>query len=175
MASPYRTKFTTGVEALIRKSAPDMTDAIIARIAELERLCFEECTKTTGSERLTDAFSSTSMLEEYQRLYLKIVRLMQPRSALVPDFISGNIDLLDIVRQSSVSLNNTHFINHVKNEIGAKQNASVPKVVTTDTVQCKKCGKRNATYYSIQKRSGDEPATVYYTCIDCGNSWTVNN
>lgn len=174
-ASPQRSKFITGIETLIRKTVPDITNVVIARIAELEKLCFEECTKSTGSERLTDAFSSADMLEEYQRLYLKIVRLMRPGSALVGDFVNNKIDLLAIVRQPSISLNNTHFINNIKNEIGAKQNASAPKVVTTDTVQCKKCGNRNATYYSIQKRSGDEPATVYYTCVDCGNSWTVNN
>ena len=36
---------------------------------------------------------------------------------------------------------------------------------------CRKCGKRNTTYYQMQTRGADEPMTNFITCLDCGNNW----
>ncbi|XP_054791724.1 transcription elongation factor TFIIS-like [Prosopis cineraria] len=42
---------------------------------------------------------------------------------------------------------------------------------TTDQFFCKKCGKRECTYYQMQTRSADEPMTAYVTCVACNNRW----
>jgi transcription elongation factor S-II len=42
---------------------------------------------------------------------------------------------------------------------------------STDMFTCKKCKSKKCTYYEMQTRSADEPATVFVTCLDCGKNW----
>ena len=39
---------------------------------------------------------------------------------------------------------------------------------STDMYTCKKCRSKKCTYYELQTRSADEPATIFVTCLDCG-------
>lgn len=45
-------------------------------------------------------------------------------------------------------------------------------VNSTDEFKCGRCGERKHTYYITQTRSADEPATVFYTCINCKKTFT---
>ena len=42
---------------------------------------------------------------------------------------------------------------------------------STDMFTCRKCKSKNCTYYELQTRSADEPATIFITCLDCGKNW----
>jgi DNA-directed RNA polymerase subunit M/transcription elongation factor TFIIS len=42
---------------------------------------------------------------------------------------------------------------------------------STDMYTCKKCKSQKCTYYEMQTRSADEPATIFVTCLDCGKHW----
>ena len=42
---------------------------------------------------------------------------------------------------------------------------------STDMYKCKKCHSKQCTYYEMQTRSADEPATIFVTCLDCGKHW----
>ena len=41
---------------------------------------------------------------------------------------------------------------------------------STDMFTCKKCKSKRCTYYELQTRSADEPATIFVTCLDCGKN-----
>jgi hypothetical protein len=41
----------------------------------------------------------------------------------------------------------------------------------TDEYKCKRCGKRECTYYEMQTRSADEPTTIFISCLNCGQRW----
>jgi len=41
----------------------------------------------------------------------------------------------------------------------------------TDQFKCRRCGKRECTYYELQTRSADEPMTIFITCLNCGKEW----
>ena len=45
-------------------------------------------------------------------------------------------------------------------------------VNTTDEYQCGRCKMRKHTYYITQTRSSDEPATIFYTCVNCKKTFT---
>ena len=47
-----------------------------------------------------------------------------------------------------------------------KYNANIQ--ASTDMFTCKKCKSKRCTYYELQTRSADEPATIFVTCLDCG-------
>lgn len=36
---------------------------------------------------------------------------------------------------------------------------------------CRKCGSKKTQSTWAQTRSADEPATIYVTCVECGNAW----
>jgi hypothetical protein len=37
--------------------------------------------------------------------------------------------------------------------------------------QCSKCKSKKTTYYQMQTRSADEPATSFVTCMNCSKRW----
>lgn len=41
---------------------------------------------------------------------------------------------------------------------------------STDMFTCKKCKGKRTTFYELQTRSADEPATIFVTCLDCGQN-----
>lgn len=41
---------------------------------------------------------------------------------------------------------------------------------STDMFTCRKCKGKNCSYFEVQTRSADEPATIFITCIDCGTN-----
>jgi transcription elongation factor S-II len=56
-----------------------------------------------------------------------------------------------------------------------KQNKEAVKPAASDMFQCPKCKKRETTYYEQQTRSGDEPMTVFISCVaaGCGKQWRM--
>ena len=38
-------------------------------------------------------------------------------------------------------------------------------------VECPKCGTFEAFYEQYQTRSADEPATTFYSCVECKHRW----
>lgn len=60
-------------------------------------------------------------------------------------------------------------------DLKMKRDASTAKgelvEASTDMYTCKKCKSKRCTYYEMQTRSADEPATVFITCLDCGKRW----
>ena len=44
---------------------------------------------------------------------------------------------------------------------------------STDFFQCKKCKKRKCKIEEKQTRAGDEPATTFVECLECGNKWRI--
>lgn len=46
---------------------------------------------------------------------------------------------------------------------------------TTDLFRCGKCKQRHTSYYELQIRSADEPATIFITCLNpkCKNQWRI--
>jgi transcription elongation factor S-II len=45
------------------------------------------------------------------------------------------------------------------------------KSQATDEYKCKRCHKRQCSYYEMQTRSADEPMTYFIACLNCGNRW----
>jgi len=41
----------------------------------------------------------------------------------------------------------------------------------TSMFTCKRCQSKKCTYYELQIRSADEPATIFITCLNCGKRW----
>jgi DNA-directed RNA polymerase subunit M/transcription elongation factor TFIIS len=45
--------------------------------------------------------------------------------------------------------------------------------ITDGIFQCRNCGSKKTTYYSLQTRSADEPMTNFITCVHCKHRWKM--
>lgn len=46
-------------------------------------------------------------------------------------------------------------------------------VAKTNRFWCGKCKKNECSYYEMQTRSADEPATIFIACLQCGHRWKI--
>lgn len=91
-----------------------------------------------------------------------------------------NTDLLQQIKNAEISAQSIAFMTHQelnperwKTLIDQKIKRDASKFTTniqasTDMFTCKKCKSKRTTYYELQTRSADEPATIFVTCLDCG-------
>ena len=94
-----------------------------------------------------------------------------------------NPDLLQQIKNAEISAQSIAFMTHQelnperwKLLIDQKIKRDASKFTTniqasTDMFTCKKCKSKKCTYYELQTRSADEPATIFVTCLDCGKHW----
>jgi|TARA_B110000467_G_C18288245_1_gene463072 transcription elongation factor S-II len=94
-----------------------------------------------------------------------------------------NEDLLLRLKKGEVTPQTLAFMTHQEMNLERwkeliehkiKRDATKYTTVTqasTDMFTCKKCKSKKCTYYELQTRSADEPATIFVTCLDCGKNW----
>ena len=94
-----------------------------------------------------------------------------------------NPDLLQQIKNKEIQPQSIAFMTHqeflperwselIKQKIkrdAAKYTMNIE--ASTDMFTCKKCRSKKCTYYELQTRSADEPATIFVTCLDCGKHW----
>jgi len=92
-------------------------------------------------------------------------------------------ELLEQIRKQDITPQSVAFMTHQEfrpdhwhNLIQRKIKRDASKYVdntqaSTDMFTCKKCRSKRCTYYELQTRSADEPATIFVTCLDCGKHW----
>lgn len=83
----------------------------------------------------------------------------------------GNINPKKIAFMKPAELNPNKFKDIIKKkeieEMRLKDKGS------TSTFECKKCKKSKTSVIEKQVRSGDEPATLFITCLECGHVFTM--
>jgi transcription elongation factor S-II len=94
-----------------------------------------------------------------------------------------NPDLLQQIKNAEITSQTVAFMTHQELNperwntlIDQKIKRDASKFTTniqasTDMFTCKKCKSKKCTYYELQTRSADEPATIFVTCLDCGKHW----
>jgi transcription elongation factor S-II len=91
-----------------------------------------------------------------------------------------NPELLDMIKNGELTPQSLAFMTHQemnhehwREMIDRKIKRDASKFVTnvqasTDMFTCRKCKSKRSTFYELQTRSADEPATIFITCLDCG-------
>ena len=91
-----------------------------------------------------------------------------------------NPELLTMVKNNEITpqalafmthqeMNHEHWRGRIERKIkrdASKFNTNVQ--ASTDMFTCRKCKSKRSTFYELQTRSADEPATIFITCLDCG-------
>ncbi len=95
-----------------------------------------------------------------------------------------NPHLLEQINNGDITAQSLAFMTHqemkperweelIKNKMKRdenKYNSTENIQASTDMFTCKKCKSKRCTYYELQTRSADEPATIFVTCLDCGKN-----
>lgn len=91
----------------------------------------------------------------------------------------GSLQKGEIVPQSLAFMTHQEFAPEKwKDLLDQKMKRDIAKYdkkieASTDMFTCKKCHSKKCTYYELQTRSADEPATIFVTCLDCGKHWKI--
>lgn len=61
--------------------------------------------------------------------------------------------------------------NVVKKEKGVEVVEKNTLMLPKTKAECEKCSNREAYYWTVQTRAGDEPETKFMRCVKCGYTW----
>jgi transcription elongation factor S-II len=85
---------------------------------------------------------------------------------------NGDITPQTVVFMTHQEMNPDHWRTLIEQKVKRDANKFNKKVqASTDMFTCKKCRSKECTYYELQTRSADEPATIFVTCLTCGKNW----
>lgn len=113
------------------------------------------------------------------------VQIYMDRTRSIIYNLNKNSGLLEQLKNDTIKAQDIAFMTHYemspekwKTMLQVKSEKDKGKFETnieasTDTFTCRKCKGNKTTYYQLQIRSADEPATTFINCIDCGNKWKI--
>ena len=64
----------------------------------------------------------------------------------------------------------TETVNKIEKEVEVIEKSDLEILPKTD-VKCEKCGNKQAFFWTMQTRAGDEPETKFLKCVKCGSTW----
>ncbi len=156
-------------ENIRKKIAQILSDGTMS--ANLEKGIYNYAIKEANTRKIIKKWENPA----FSQLYLDRLRTI---------YINlKNDELLSQIRQNEITPQSVAFMTHqelnpnhwrVLIERKIKRDASKYTSnieASTDMFTCKKCKSKRCTYYELQTRSADEPATIFVTCLDCGKHW----
>jgi transcription elongation factor S-II len=156
-------------ENVRKKMEPILDDEINA--TNLEKAIFNYTIKEATSRKIIKKWDNPY----FAQLYLDRLRTIY--------FNLKKPELLEQIKNGEITPQTLAFMTHQemdpaqwKDLIERKTKRDASKFTTnlqasTDMFTCKKCRSKKCTFYELQTRSADEPATIFVTCLDCGKHW----
>lgn len=108
----------------------------------------------------------------FSQLYLDRLRSIYinlKNEALLDHLKNGEISPQSLAFMTHQEMNPDHWRILIDQKMKRDANKFTDNIrASTDMFTCKKCKSKRTTYYELQTRSADEPATIFVTCLDCG-------
>lgn len=139
------------------------------RGTELEKAAFNKTIHRSRSNSTICSWENPVFQETYKSVTLSILRNHGP----IREIMASGTSAADVLERRPDEIRPDIWQNLVnkKREMDAAYTAK-PRA-NTKMYRCKKCKSRECHYYELQTRSGDEPMTIFITCLDCGNRWRM--
>lgn len=113
--------------------------------------------------------------EEFVLLYidrLRSVYMNIRRTEIQEQLKNGEITPQSVAFMTHQEMYPEHWRPLIEQKMKRDENKyNVNIEASTDIFTCKKCKSKRCTYYELQTRSADEPATIFVSCLDCGKHW----
>jgi len=137
----------------------------------LEKGIYNYSIKEANSKKIVKKWENP----HFSQLYLDRLRSIYiniKNKDLLEQIKSGEITPQTLAFMTHQEMNPQHWHSLIERKMkrdASKFNTNIQ--ASTDMFTCKKCRSKRCTYYELQTRSADEPATIFVTCLDCGKHW----
>ena len=146
-------------------------------IISLEKGIYEATYDSAVKQYISLSWKSNTFCEVYRQIVRSVLSNIHPKSPVC------NTRLLNRVKEGEFALYNIPFMSSydmfpehwftLKDKLLQREQKILEgnKSRATDQFKCRRCQKRECTYYELQTRSADEPMTIFITCLNCGKEW----
>jgi transcription elongation factor S-II len=147
------------------------------QIRELERAIFETTFSNAQRNYIPLNWRSPIFCETYRQTLRMVFSNIHPKSPvnnprLLHRIKEGEFALSDLPALTSYEMYPENWFT-LKDKLLQREQKILEgnKSRATDQFKCRRCHKRECTYYELQTRSADEPMTIFITCLNCGKEW----
>lgn len=139
--------------------------------------------KTISKDLESGIFEFSEQYSETQGTPFLIEQIYEDKAEEILCHFEGttNKELIDAIKKNKIDPSQ---VAHLKpQELNPEKYEKVTKKkeleeinknqASTDIYTCSKCKKKRCRTEEKQTRAGDEPATVFVECLECGNKWRL--
>lgn len=147
------------------------------QIKGLEKAVFEAAFDNAVKNYIPKNWKSPHFVELYRQTVRLVISNIHPNSPvknprLLTRVIEGEFELSAIPHMTSYEMFPEKWFALRDKQLQREQKIlEGNKSRATDQFKCRRCNKRECTYYEMQTRSADEPMTIFITCLNCGKEW----
>lgn len=153
-------------ENVVKKLEPILEDNTIC--INLEKGVFNYSVKEANSRKIVPKWDNAQFVQIYLDR-LRSIYLNLKNEDLLKQIKSKEITAQNMASMSHQEMNPEHWKILIEQKIKRDSNRFNTNIqASTDMYVCRKCKSRRSSYYEMQTRSADEPATIFVTCLDCG-------
>jgi transcription elongation factor S-II len=169
---------TSPVRIACRKNLGFLSEMFAAEeIDSLERSIFEATFQYAQKQYIARIWTAPAFCELYRQIQRSVICNIHPQSPV------KNTRLLTRVLDAEFELSRIPFMSpyemfpekwfQLKDKLLQREQKILEgnKSRATTQFKCRRCQKRECTYYELQTRSADEPMTIFITCLNCGKEW----
>ena len=137
----------------------------------VERGVFNYSLKEASSKKIIKKWENPRFVQIYlDRLRSIYINLKD--TSFLNRIKNGEVTPLNIASMTHQEMNPSQWKTLIEQKVIRDANKYTNHIqASTDMFTCKKCKSKRCTYYELQTRSADEPATIFITCLDCGKNW----
>jgi|TARA_Y100000389_G_scaffold93395_1_gene90082 DNA-directed RNA polymerase subunit M/transcription elongation factor TFIIS len=140
-------------------------------IRNLEKGIYNYCIKEAGRRKILKKWTNPLFVQLYVDK-LRSIFLNLDQTEFMSQIQKGEILPQQVAFMTHQEINPAQWKEHIERKMkrdASKYNDNIQ--ASTNMYTCRKCKSQRCTYYEMQTRSADEPATIFVTCLDCGKHW----
>lgn len=156
-------------ENIRAKLTPILGDEKMA--INLEKGVFNYAIKEANTHKIIKKWENPAFVQLYTD-HLRSIYINLKNPDLVKQIQDGEVMSQTVAFMTHQEFNPSHWKVLIDQKIKRDASKFTTNIeASTDMFTCKKCKSKRCTYYELQTRSADEPATIFVTCLDCGKHW----
>jgi len=136
--------------------------------SNLEKSVYNYAIKEANNRKIIKKWENPYFVQLYTDRLRSIYNNLKNTEFLI-QIKSKEISPKSLETMTHQEMNPQHWHDMIDRKI--KRDASkftVNVQASTDMFTCRKCKSKRSSYFELQTRSADEPATIFITCLDCG-------
>ena len=140
-------------------------------VTNLEKAVFNFAIKEAGNKKILKKWENPFFVQLYIDR-LRTIYINLKNEELLKPLQNHELAPHTLVFMTHQEMNNEHWKTMIDKKIKRDANKfNVNTQASTDTFTCRKCKSKKCTYYELQTRSADEPATIFITCLNCSHNF----